>query len=242
MRTIQAYPRARARLPEARLGPRRRWWPWITAAVLLPLLALLAASVYFVVTPAAPAPLALPARAVAPAGPVSGTWGVGRGSLAGFRLAARAVGISNDVVGRTSAVTGSVAVSGDWVTAARLRIGLTAIRVNGRKLPQFADSLRTRRHPVATFSLTEVATLGRAFTAGRAVSRRVAGFLDLNGTACAVTVTISARRNGSALQVAGTIPVDLAYWGIKNPAGAGLLGSLADQGTAEFLLTLHRQS
>jgi polyisoprenoid-binding protein YceI len=242
MPTIQAYPWARARRPEARLAPRRRRWPWITAAVLMPLLSILAASVYFVVSPAAAGPLALPARAAAPAGPLSGTWSVGRGSLAGFRVPARAIGIGHDVVGRTSAVTGSVAVSGDWVTAARLRIGLTAIRVNGRLLPQVADSLRTRQHPAATFSLTEVATLGRTFTAGRAVTRRVAGFLALNGTACAVTVTISARRDGSALEVAGSIPVDLAYWGIKDPAGAGLLGSLGDQGTAEFLITLHRQA
>ena len=27
-------------------------------------------------------------------------------------------------------------------------------------------------------------------------------------------------------------------WGIKGPAGLGFLGSLADHGTAEFLLTL----
>jgi polyisoprenoid-binding protein YceI len=241
MRTIQAYPRARALLPPARLTPRRRWWPWITAAVLLPVLALLAAAVYFVVSPAAAAPLALPARPAAPAGPVSGTWSVARGSLAGFRVPVTAVGISHDVVGRTGAVTGSVTVSGDWVTAARLRIGLTAIRVNGQELPQLADSLRTRQHPDATFSLTEVATLGRAFTAGRVVTRRVAGFLTLNGISCGVTVIISARRAGTVLQVAGTIPVDLAYWGIQAPAGAGLLGSLADHGTAEFLLTLHRQ-
>jgi hypothetical protein len=33
------------------------------------------------------------------------------------------------------------------------------------------------------------------------------------------------------LVVAGT-------WGIKEPAGFGFLGSLADHGTAEFLLTL----
>jgi polyisoprenoid-binding protein YceI len=242
MRTILAYPAtARARLPQARLTPRRRWWPWLTAAALVPVLALLAASVYFVVSPAIAAPLALPARAAAPAGPVSGTWTVARGSLAGFRVPATAVGISHDVVGRTDAVTGSVAVSGTWVTSARLRIGLADIRVDGQVLPQLADSLRTRQHPDATFSLTEVAALGRAFAAGRTVTRRVAGFLSLNGTACGVTVVISARRDGTALQVAGTIPVELGYWGIKDPPGAGVLGSLGDDGTAEFLLTLHRQ-
>ncbi len=51
---------------------------------------------------------------------------------------------------------------------------------------------------------------------------------------------ISARRDGSALQVAGSIPVTLSDWGIKAPAGYGFLGSLADHGVAEFLLVLHR--
>jgi hypothetical protein len=42
------------------------------------------------------------------------------------------------------------------------------------------------------------------------------------------------------LQVAGSIPVSFAEWGIQGPGGAGFFGSLADHGSAEFLLTLHR--
>jgi polyisoprenoid-binding protein YceI len=239
----QADLRARGRDPQSGLRPRRRRWPWLlAAATALPVLALLAAAAYYVVSPPAAAPLALPrSAAAAPAGPVSGTWSVAPGSVAGFRVLASAVGIGHDVVGRTSAVTGTIVVSGDWVTSAQLRIGLTGIKVDGRRQPQFAQSLRTRQHPAATFHLTEVATLSRAFTSGAVVTRRAAGFLSLNGTACPVTVTISARRDGSELQVAGSIPVDLAYWRIQDPAGAGLLGSLADHGEAEFRLTLHRQ-
>jgi polyisoprenoid-binding protein YceI len=225
----------------AGLRPRRRWWPWLAAAVSLPVLGLLAAAVFFVVSPAAPAPLTLSrATAAAPAGPVTGNWTVGAGSAAGFRVRASALGIGHDVVGRTSAVTGTIAVAGDWVTGAQLRIGLTGIKVDGQAQPQLTRSLRIQQHPTATFHLTEVATLGRAFSSGAVVTRRVAGFLDLNGTACPVTVTISARRDGTALQVAGTIPVELAYWGIQAPPGAGLLGSLADSGEAEFRLILHR--
>jgi polyisoprenoid-binding protein YceI len=238
----QAGVRTRSSLPGGLRPRRRRWWPWLLAGAVLPVLALLAAAVFFVVTPPVPAPLTLSrSAAAAPAGPLAGTWEVARGSLAGFRVRASAIGVGHDVVGRTSAVTGAISISGDWVTAARLRIGLTAIKVDGQAQPQLADSLRTGQHPAATFHLTEVAVLGRAFSTGAVVTRRVAGFLALNGTECGVTVTISARRDGSALQVAGTIPVDLAYWGIRVPAGAGLLGSLADQGEAEFRLVLHRQ-
>ena len=240
----QADVRTLSHGPHGGLRPGRRRWPWILAGTALPvvaLLALLAAAVYFVVSPPAAAPLALSRSAAAPVGPVSGTWSVASGSVAGFRVRASAVGIGHDVVGRTSAVTGSIVVSGDWVTSAQLRIGLTGIKVDGRHQPQLAQSLRTRQHPVATFHLTEVATLSRAFNSGAVVTRRVAGFLFLNGTACPVTATISARRDGPDLQVVGQIPVELAYWRIQDPSGAGLLGSLADHGEAEFRLSLDRR-
>jgi hypothetical protein len=53
-----------------------------------------------------------------------------------------------------------------------------------------------------------------------------------------VTVTVSARHDGTALQVTGSIPVALTAWHIKGPAGFGFLGSLSGHGVAEFLLTL----
>ena len=56
-----------------------------------------------------------------------------------------------------------------------------------------------------------------------------------------VTVTLTARRDGPVLQAAGSIPVQFARWGIRQPAGFGPLGSLADNGDAEFLLILHRE-
>ena len=62
----------------------------------------------------------------------------------------------------------------------------------------------------------------------------------MNGTARQVTIHLSARRDGTSLQVAGSIPVVFSAWHIKGPASAGFLGSLADHGTAEFLLTLRR--
>jgi hypothetical protein len=53
-------------------------------------------------------PLALPAApASAPAGPLSGTWQAAPWSVAGFRVQESALGFSNDVVGRTSSVSGA---------------------------------------------------------------------------------------------------------------------------------------
>ena len=62
----------------------------------------------------------------------------------------------------------------------------------------------------------------------------------MNGVTHLVTSTVSARRDGTALEVAGSIPVTFSDWGIKGPAGYGFFACLADHGTAEFLVSAHR--
>ena len=53
-----------------------------------------------------------------------------------------------------------------------------------------------------------------------------------------MTVTLSARRDGTAIEAAGSLPVAFGCFGITRPSGYGFLGSLASNGTAEFLLIL----
>jgi hypothetical protein len=53
------------------------------------------------------------------------------------------------------------------------------------------------------------------------------------------THAVTARRDATGIAVTGTIPVRFADWNIAEPQGYGALGSLADQGFAEFLLILH---
>ena len=144
---------------------KRHWWRWILAGV--GVLVVLATGLFVKLQTAAP-PLALPAgRASAPAGPLSGTWTVAAGSLAGFRVRETAMAFSNDVVGRTGEVTGTLVISGGLVTTATFRIRLTAMTVTGKPQPQFARSLGTQRDPVATFALTRPVALGTAFTRAR---------------------------------------------------------------------------
>jgi polyisoprenoid-binding protein YceI len=230
--------RRRARSVSAR---RRRRWPWILAAALVLVLVIAGAAIWAFLAQPAPAPLALPRGAVAaPSGPADGTWNVAPGSAAGFRVPESALGISDDVVGRTTAVTGTIVIAGGEVTTAQLYVRLAAITIGGKNQPQIAKSLGARAHPVATFTLTRPATLSPALDSGAVVTARVTGMLAMNGVARPVTFTISGRRAGSALQVAGLIPVAFDGWGIKDPGGAGFLGSLADHGVAEFRLALSR--
>ena len=219
---------------------RRRRLRWLTAGLVVAVVLLAGGVAAFVEQPA-PAPLRLPAGAAArPSGPLGGTWQVAAGSVAGFRIRESALGFGNDVVGRTSAVTGTIALAGDTVTRARLTVGLADIRVDGKTEEQLARSLATARYPDATFTLSRPVQLSPAFAAGATIRLAAPGVLSLRGLALPVTVILAGRRSGAALQVAGSIQVAFARWRIASPGGLGFLGSLADQGIAEFLIILRR--
>jgi len=162
----------------ARRGlPRKRHrGRWILASVAaLVVLAVAAVGIFVKLQPTLPV-LALPtARAAAPSGPLGGTWDASSGSVAGFRVRESALGFSNDVVGRTSAVSGAIVVAGDQVTRGRFRVDLTTITVNGKTQPQFATSLATRDDPVATFTLSDPVALSSAFFSGAVITVRVTG-------------------------------------------------------------------
>lgn len=219
---------------------RRRWLRWIlgglVALVVLVVLAVLAA----VKLQPSPPPLALPGRpAAAPAGQLGGTWRVSAGSKAGFRLRENFLGVSNEVTGRTGDVTGTAVLTGRQLSRATIRVSLDTITVGGKTgPPQLVKSLDTPAFPDATITLAGPVALPAAFSSGRTITRTAAATFMLHGTRRPVTVTLSARRDGPAIEAAGSLPVALADYGIKGPAGYGWFGSLASAGTAEFLLIL----
>ena len=222
--------------------PRKRhWWRWIAAGAAALIVLVIAAGGAFTELRPAPAPLALPtAGAHAPAGPLAGTWQVAPGSAAGFRVRENFLWFGNDVVGRTTSVTGTVVISGQQVTQASFHVDLTAIEVSGKTQSQVARGLGTRAYPDATITLLRPVALGPAFAAGATVSGTADARLTLHGVSRQVTFPVSGRRDGSALQLAGAIPVAFRAWGITGPGGAGFLGGLADHGVADFFLVLTR--
>jgi polyisoprenoid-binding protein YceI len=220
---------------------RRRRLRWILGGVGFVVVLSVAAVVAYVELQPTPAPLALPATAARPVGPLDGTWQPAAGSVAGFRIQQTVIGLKSDVVGRTADIVGDVTIAGGELTAAHLRINLLALKSNGEKpAPQFADSLDTQHYPDATVVLAGPVSLSTAFTSGAVATAGATGQLTLHGVTRTVTVTLSARRDGATIEVAGSFPVALADWSITQPAGYGVLGSLADHGVAEFLLVLHR--
>jgi polyisoprenoid-binding protein YceI len=222
-------------------GRRRRWWRWTLAGVVLLAVIVVGGAAIFVKSQPSAAPLALPSgTARPPSGPADGTWDVTAGSVAGFRIRESALGFGDDVTGRTTAVTGSAVIAGGRVTSAVFRIGLTAIKVGGKPSPQFAASADSAAYPDAVIKLANPVLLPAGFGTGRTVTAELPGQLTLRGVTRAVTITLSARRDGAAVEAAGSLPVATARWGITLPAGFGFLGGLSSQATAEFLLVLHR--
>ncbi len=113
--------------PTARRVPRRRRrWRWVIAGLAAIVLIVLAVGIAFIELQSPPAPLTLAKDPVRPpAGPTDGSWRASAGSLAGFRLKESFLGISDDVVGRTSAVTGTMIVDDSQVTAVTFRVDPT---------------------------------------------------------------------------------------------------------------------
>ena len=222
---------------------KRHWLRWILIGVAALLVLLLAGIAAAIKLQPVPEPLALPAAAAAPSGPLDGTWQPGSGSVAGFRVEQTVIGLGTDVVGRTRDVTGSITIAGDTVTVGQLRINLLALTTGtggAKPAPQFATSLDTQHFPDATATLAGPVPLADGFASGATVGLRVAGQLTLHGLTRSVPVPLSLRRTGEQIAVVGTFPVAFADYGIAQPKGYGWLGSLADHGTAEFLLILHR--
>lgn len=232
-----AMPAPKAPHPATR---RRSWWRWIGGAILALILVVVAIGAFIELQPTA-ARLRLPTGAAsAPAGPLAGTWQAAAGSLAGFRVQERALGLSNYIVGRTAGITGVAVIAGNTLTNATIRIDLATIKVGGKTERQLAASLDTAAHPVAVITLTRPVVLNPLFASGATVPFRAAAELTINGASHPVAVTFSARRDGTLVQAVGSLRVEFATWGISQPQGFGFLGSLASNGIAEFLLILRR--
>jgi polyisoprenoid-binding protein YceI len=168
---------------------------------------------------------------------VDGTWTVATGSIAGYRVGETLFGQSATAVGRTTAITGSITLSGTSVTAGSFTADLTKVNSDkSQRDSQFQGRIMdTAKYPTATFTVTGPIQLGTIPADGTTVTKQATGNLTLHGTTKAVTVTVTAKRSGTTIQVAGSIPVIFADYNIPNPTFAGVV-TTQDHGTLEFLL------
>ena len=187
-----------------------------------------------------PAATTPPASAAPSAPAAAGTvWTVDPATSAvGYRVVEVLFGQDTEGVGRTSAVTGQLTLSGTQVTAADFEVDMTTVTSDeDRRDNTFRGRLLdTENFPTATFTLTAPIELGSVPADGVAVTATATGDLTLRGTTNPVTFDVQAQQSGQTIQVVGSTDIVFADYGIPDPSTAGI--STQDHGLLEFDLHL----
>lgn len=203
----------------------------------------------FIAAPAAEAPslgadesvLSRDGAALDPAD-LAGEWSVGEGSEAGYRVDEVLNGTDVTVTGRTSDVTGTftIADSGRSLDAARLTVDVASIATdNSSRDAYFRDqAMRADEFPTATFELTTPVELEAVPAAGEAVQAQAVGDLTIAGVTRSVTADVSVRSDGRVAEIAGSIPIVFADFGVQAPSFGFV--QVEPSGAVEFQLTAER--
>ena len=179
--------------------------------------------------------------AAADTGSSDGSWRVrdDGSSFVGYRVREQLAFLSspNDAVGRSSAVTGTMQVAGDRVTAVRIQADLTKLASNERRRDNAIRQrgLESDLFPTATFELTEPIQLGQPPLAGQQGTGKGRGKLTVHGATREVALSLQGRRDGGTIQVAGQLPVRMTEYGIQPPQ-FGPVVSIQGTATVEFQL------
>jgi polyisoprenoid-binding protein YceI len=174
-------------------------------------------------------------------GGTNGTWvlDASSGSFVGYRVREKLAMLSapSDAVGRTTAVQGSLSISGTDVTAVDVKADMTQLTSDDSRRDDRirTEGLESNTYPDAEFTLTSPISLGKKPAQGAVVTETAQGSLNLHGVTKNITMSVKARWSGSAIQVIATIPVVFADYGIVAPSSGFV--SVEDHGTIEASLT-----
>ncbi|GAA2448393.1 YceI family protein [Agromyces soli] len=176
----------------------------------------------------------------AEAGDLSGAWTVADGSFAGYRVDEVLNGTDVTVTGRTEQVTGELTVAGLTLESASFEVDVASIATDSANRDDYfrSEALRTDEFPTASFVLTEPISVDAAPAVGEVRTVQATGELTLAGVTKPVTVELQAVLNGASGQVAGSIPITFADFGVAAP-NLGFV-SVEPTGTVEFSLELSR--
>jgi polyisoprenoid-binding protein YceI len=233
-------------------GRRRLIWGIIAAVALVAVVALAGPYVYihFIEGPA-PAKLELPkatgARTTSPtsqsSAPTSslldGTWNVGSGSLAGYRVQEVLLGQSATAVGRTSEIWGSLTIAGSTVTKGSFTVNMASVMSDQSQRNAHFDGpiMDVSQYPTAMLTTSSPIDLGTIPASGVREQYDATGTLDMHGVAKTVRFTVSAERLGGDIDVLADITIPFSGWDIANPSIGGFV-TTASSGTLEVLLHL----
>ena len=179
--------------------------------------------------------------AAADAQGIDGQWSIATGSVVGYRVKEILLGQDSEGVGRSNSVSGSLALRDNQVDTAEFAVEITTIRSDSsRRDSQFTGRIMdATTFPTASFKLSAPISLDSEISVGTPIQVQATGDLTLRGVTKSVTFPIDAQYDGSTIQVAGSIDVVFADWGIPNPSNAVV--TTQEHGLLEFLLTFTRR-
>lgn len=196
------------------------------------------------VTGASAAPASSAAASAAAEGDVAGAWAVAADSVAGYRVREQLANLpaESDAVGRTNSVTGSITIetSGttNTLTAASLTVDMTSLASDKTQRDNRlrTEGLETNSFPTATFVLTAPVEVPAAALTGTASDITLTGDLTVHGVTKSVQIPAQAQLVNGTIQVAGSLDFPLSDYSIVAPNIGGVIVSIADTGTLEFLV------
>lgn len=189
-------------------------------------------------TPLPPLQLLQSSTTATPADSLSldGVWTTGSGSLAGFRVQESFLLQSGTIVGRTSAVTGSLDISNQVVTSGTFQVDLSQLTIAiSEQTNNLSSILDTGAYPDAVFTLTTPIDIAQLPTNGEILSSTASGSLTMNNTTHPITLALTGRYDGSQLEALGSTSILVSDWGMKSPIG------IHNDAEIEFLVFLQRE-
>lgn len=170
---------------------------------------------------------------------LAGAWSVSDGSEAGYRVDEVLNGTDVTVTGRTDDVTGTFTIGDTGLTldAAELTVDVASIATDSENRDEYfrSQAMNVSEFPTATFTLTDPVTLDSAPASGEVVKTQATGELTLAGKTQTVTAEIELKSDGTTAEIAGSIPITFADFGVEAPS-LGFV-SVEDSGSVEFQLT-----
>jgi polyisoprenoid-binding protein YceI len=225
---------------------RRSWLRWLIGVVVVVVVLVVGGPFVYIHFIEGPAPPKLslsnttPAKAASSGArvPLAGTWKVGTGSTAGYRVRETLFGQHATAVGRTNGVTGSMTIAGTQVTKASFTVDMTSVTSDrSERDGQFQGRIMdTADYPTASFVLTNPIELAPVPKDGVIGDYSATGKLTLHGTTNSVTVPLTTKRVGNVIQVQGILTITFADYNIDNPSGGP--ASVGNAGQMEFVLQL----
>jgi polyisoprenoid-binding protein YceI len=184
-----------------------------------------------------------------PSGELAGTWAVGDGSIAGYRVREKlaALPAPSDAVGRTGAITGQFVLTQEGgayqVSKADFTVDVAQLKSDEDRRDNKIRSigLETDKFPQATFALTSPISIPADAADGKAVTVQSEGNLTLHGVTKKVSIPLEVQRDGAQIKIVGNYEFTWSDFGMTAPS-VGSFVTVTGDPKLEFSLLMSKQA